>query len=551
MVTAERDVSIPFAHGPVVRAVATVGPVRMLIALVSALLVVTARRARRSRSDRLLLWVLVLVVVLAARWHILTLLPVPDRDATYNLHEATVLTATGRYPPVEERLRDGYMFGFHYLLAALMHLTGTPWGTFLIPALLVPVLVVLVRRTCLPPRVAPLTAFLLGTQTYHIVMTSTTIPTTMTLPMVGSAVVVALAGGTARARAAVLLLVALAIGLSHSGGFVYLTLALSCTAAWQFLGERQRLAPAGIALAAAALICLAVATADHPLYRPGLLAGLLILLASRIGSRSADGLLRLSLVVGAVLLLLSLNVGVGEYWRSRNIGGAALGLLALVAFLRFRTVGGGLELPFLLALPHALWSFAAIPGLGYAMGIVFRMRIFISSALGIAFLAASGLDTLLARITEEPSVRRAVLWLIVVGLVASQLDRVTVLGADELRLGMPAYWAVPRHPPGDLRDIVRFIEDRPETGLVVYHSSEHFHEAVDKRILRRGFMIPPLSPEELSRFCASDAPPLVVVDRYMALYTDDDHRALLMALDGSCYRQVYANPTFRAFAAAP
>ena len=551
-ITEERGMAMSFSHGPLAQALAAVGPWRIPIAAAALAIIILALRADTSRRWRTLLWVLVLVVVLASRWRMLTLLPVPDRDAAYNLHEAMVVRGTGDYPPVDERLRTGYMTGFHYLMVTAMLLTGIPWGVLLIPALTVPVIVVLVRRLGLPPLTAPLATLLIGTQTYHIIMTTTTIVTAMTLPLAGAALVVALAGGTAVARTLVLTLLALAVGLSHSGGFVYLYLALSCMGVWQFFNERDRLVPVGVAVVVASAVSLAVASSDLFLTSPGLLAGALLLASSRVPASSVDPRACRWLVYAAgVLLVLTLNVYVGPYWMARSLGGATLGLLAVVALVLVRTTSEPLELPFLLALPHALWSLTTIPLIGYEMNFAFRMRLFVSSLLGISILGGRALDELLGRARREVAVRRTFLIIIMVGLIGAHLDRVLFLGVDEGRLGMAAYWAVPRHPPGDLRDIVRFIEGRPETALVVYHSTEHFHEAVDKRILRRGFRIPPLSTDEVSRFCASDGPPLVVVDRYMTLRAAPDHQVLMSALDSSCYRQVYANPTFRAFAVAP
>ncbi|MDP7081392.1 MAG: hypothetical protein QF415_15955, partial [Candidatus Undinarchaeales archaeon] len=549
-ITEEREQTMSFSHGPLAMAVAAVGPWRIPVAAAALAIIILALRAGTSRRWRTLLWIVVLVVVLASRWRMLTFVPVPHQDAAFNLHEASVVRDTGHYAPVGERLRIEYMTGFHYLMAAVMLLTGTAWAVLIVPALTVPVIVVLVRRLGLPPLTAPLATLLIGTQTSHIIMTTTTIPTTMTLPLAGAAVVMALSGGTPTARTLVLTLLAIAVGLSHSGGFVYLYLALSCTGAWLFFHDRGRMTSIGVALVTGSLICLAVTYFDQMLFRPGFLVGTLVLMGALARAPRRPDTLRWLVYAAGVLLVLTLNIYVGPYWRARSMGGASLGLLAVVALVLMRTTDEPLELPFLLALPHALWSFATVPVIGYAMNIVLRMRMLLPSLLGISLLAACGLAALLTRVPREGRGRRLLLVAILAGLVGAHLDRVLFIGEDEGRLGKLGYWASPSHPPDDLWNIIRFIGSRPEGEMIVYPTADHFHEGLDKHILMRGQVTRVLSHDDVTDLCAREQPPLIVVGRYLAMYTPGDQLLLDAALEASCYRQVYANPTFRAFAGA-
>ena len=548
-IIANKQTNIPFAHNLFSRGIAFIGLWRILVLIVAGSVVFLALRVTDSKRSAVFFWIIIIVIILMARWRMLTIIPRPDRDPAFNLHEAMVVYRTGMHAPLDEQIRPGYMMGFHYLLAVLLLLTGIPWGVLLIPICSIFVIISIVHRIGLPSRTAQLAVLLLGTQTYHIAMTSMSITTMMTLTLAGVAVMVLLVSNNIITSAVVLSLFALCIGLSHSGGFAYVTLALSSTAVWLFFTNRDRMVGIGISLIAAASICLSVIIQDQYLYTPALILGAIILAASRIRIMFSPRYLRWGVYFLSALLVITLNTGVGIYWKSRMLGGLALGLFTMVGFVSYRISSSPLELPFLLALPHAFWSFSSIPFLGYVLDTTFRMRIFLSSVLGIALVAGRGFDVLLERITYETGMRRRLLTIIVICLFASHLDRILFLGADEVRLGMPAYWSMPRHPPDDLRKVVAFIESRTENSIIIYDSCDYFFEAINKSIIRRGFRIPPLNSTELTLFCSSDNPPLIIVDKYYRQYSAGAEEGMMEALDGSCYKKVYSNPTFRAYAA--
>jgi len=540
-----------FSNGPGARALAAVGVARIWIGFLSAALIALAWRSGRSRTDRAVLFVAVLLVIFIARWHILTANRTTGTDPAYHLNESRVVVATGDYPQSGERYRPGYMPGFHYLTSVVMLLTGYRKGVLLITALMVPALVALVRRLSLPPLTAPFALLLAGTHTYNIAMTANHLPTAMSLPLVWAALAIALSTSTALARGAALTLIALSLALSHSAGILYLALLLGCAGIYLAYTDPEPLFPMGVALLLASGICLIASSADPLYYHLTFVAGLALVGLSQLRRATSRRFPGGIVYLGAALLVLTLNLGFRAYWGSRSLGGAALGLLAIPCIVLLRKGETAIELPFLLALPHALWSFAGIPLVDVDLQLDFRMRLFLVSLLGIALLGGRSLAAILEHAKREGSLQRMVLLLVATALLGGHLDRLTTLGVDINRTWVPADYVFARAPDDDLRQALIFIESRGDEDIIIYEVPDPLLGLTDKRVLLRGRPIPLLESPAIDGLCSSDRAPLVVIDRHQFIHIPKGTGRLITDLESACYTRAFENPTFSVFARGP
>lgn len=544
-VLAEREVSGGFAFGTVGRYFALVGIDRTVTLVVSLLLVLLAWKSPSSSRYYRLLWLTVLIVIIASRWSFLTA-PRPNGSDPYHLlEEARTIADRGAYPPPDEQVRPYYAYGFNILLAAILLLTRGVGGVLVVPFLALPVVVVLCRRLDLPRPAAPFAALLLFTHTYHIAMTANVLPSIVSFTLMAASVLTALV--RVRYRSVILFLLSLTVGVSHSGGFLYSVIALACAAAYVFAVEGRPVAGIGGPVCLTALLCLVLLRGDDPLFTIGLLGGLLIVLADRFPCPSGS-LVRTLTVLGGALLVITMNSDARDYFGSRAFGGTALGLLVFVAFLAFILRREQLELPFLLSLPHVLWSISAIPILGITMMESHRMRVFLVSLLGLSLLGGRAIAALMDSTCRERTVRTAIILLLSTGLLWSHLDRAGDIGVEPDRLHLPVDYGLPLHPASDLRDVAGFVQERPEEGLYAFESPAPFYAVVDKTVLLRGWAIPVLDRDAVSELCSRRTPPLVSLDRVLRRHRPDIHAQLVRDLEGTCYKLAYSDPTFTIYA---
>jgi len=544
-VLAESEVSRGFAFGTFSRYYALIGIGRTVTLIVSLLIVLLAWKSPSSSSYYRLLWLTVLIVIIASRWSFLTAPRPNGTDPYHMLEEARTIADHGAYPPPDEQVRPYYAYGFNILLAAILLLTGDTGGVLLIPFLALPIIVALSRRWGLPRPTSPIAVLLLFTHTYHIAMTANVLPSIVSFTFMAASVLTALV--CARYTPIVLFLLSLTVGVSHAGGFLYLVIALACTAAYVFTVEGRPVVGIGGPVCLTALLCLVLLRGDDPLFEMGFLGGLLILLAGRF-PRPSGPLVRTFIILGGALLVITMNSDVGGYFGSRAFGGTAFGLLVVVSFLAFKLRREQLEFPFLLSLPHALWSISAIPLLSITMMEFHRMRVFLVSLLGLSLLGGRGLAALINTACRERMVRTAIILLLSTGLLWSHLDRVGDIGVEPERLHLPVDYGLPLHPASDLRDVARFVEEQPGEGLYAFESPAPFYAAVDKTVLLKGWSIPVLNQDAISDLCSRRTPPLVSLDIILRRHRPDIHAQVVRDLEDTCYTLAYSDPTFTVYA---
>ncbi|MDP6627724.1 MAG: hypothetical protein QGG50_07465 [Methanopyri archaeon] len=544
-VLTEREVSSGFTFGTLGRYFALIGIDRAVTLVVSLLLVLLALNCPSSSRYYRLLWITVIIVIIASRWSFLTA-PRPNGTDPYHvLEEARTIADRGAYPPPDEQVRPLYAYGFNFLLAAILLLTGGIGGVLVVPFLALPIIVALSRRLDLPRPTTPFAALLLFTHTYHIAMTANVLPSIVSFTLMAASVLTALV--RARHRSVVLFLLSLTVGVSHAGGFLYLVLALACVAAYVFAVEGRPVVGIGGPVCLTALICLVLLRGDDPLFEIGLLSGLLIVLADRF-PRPSGPLVRTLMVLGGAVLVITMNSDVREYFGSRAFGGTALGLLVVVSFLAFKLRREQLELPFLLSLPHVLWSISAIPLLDITVMEFHRMRVFLVSLLGLSLLGGRALAALMDSACRERVVRTAIILILSTGLLWSHLDRAGDIGVEPDRLHLPVDYGLPLHPAGDLRDVARFVQTQPGDGLYAFESPGPYYVVVDKTVLLKGWNIPILDRDAVSELCSRRTPPPVSLDIVLRRHRPGIHAQLVRALEDTCYTLAYSNPTFTVYA---
>lgn len=594
---AEATFDRPFTNSRAAVRLATATPRRLAILVVSALLVLTALRGLRSRSALAILWLAVLVLAAWARGPILTLPLYPGTDAFFNHHEAAVVRDTGHYPSLPARMDPGYMFGFHYLLAALMLLTTTEGGIYSVMLLMPAAFIILARSLRLPSATAALGTLVLFLHPYYVGMTSQLMPSMLSLSLAVTAVAAAVALPMRPARTALLLLVTFTVALSHSAGFLYLSLLLLCAGLYLLFTAPERVRALGPCLCAVALATpLLSDTTDIAFFHYGFLAGaaltggwwvvarigrpprtalrplavlataLLVLLFSGSGGYEGIGGLtpaRLAVLALAVMLVhrrgsayedvlivvavLLMGSEVG-YMSQSTLGGVPLLILFLAAFIIFEVRGDPVELFILLSVPALLWWLPSLPVVGYRPAGFHALRLFLTALPGISLLAGHALAVVMERAASEPVVKRTLLLLLAALLVAGHIDRLAFITVHAHTL-LGAEIALSHHPPGDVRDTASFIETRREGSMLAYLYPNTFVNLHVKRLddPRRFPQLP--DRERLTELCSRDDPPLIVVDRILRLRESERYQALVRDLEGTCYEEVHADPTFRVYSA--
>jgi len=462
------------------------------------------------------------------------------------LEEARTILREGTYPHFSEQVRPGYAYGFNILLATILLLTNSISGVFALPFLALPVVLILSRRLGFPSLVTPLATLLLFSHTYHIAMTANALPSVVSVTLMSAVVVVALL--RSRTRTSILFLLSLTVAVSHSGGFLYLVIALACTAVYLSAIERCSITNIGASIGMTALLCLLLFPTDGFLFGIGLLCGGALVAIDHLVLRPSEDIMRTLMLLGGTLLVITMNTDVKEYLGSRALGGTALGVLMAIAFFSFILRREQLELPLLLAMPHVLWSISAIPLISITMMGYHRMRIFLVSLLGISLLGGRALVFILDSARGRRFVPAALLILFSIGLLWSHLDRVTDIGIEPDRLHLSLDYARPLHPAHDLRDVVAFLQGRIEGDLLAYGSPAPFYGIVDKRILLKGWNIPLVGRERIMDLCSQRMPPLVVTDVNLHQQRPGHHDQLVQDLESTCYSLTYSNPTFNVYA---
>ncbi len=594
---AEETFDRPFTNSRAAVHLATATPRRLGLLVMSVFLVLIALHGLRSRRSLVLLWLVVLILAAWARGPILTLPLYPGSDAFFNHHEAAVVRDTGHYPSVTARMDPGYLFGFHYLLAALMLLTTTEGGVYLLALLFPAAFIVLVRALRLPPATAALGTLVLLIHPYNVGITAQPMASMLSLPLAIVAVAAAVALPVTLGRNALLLLVTLTVGLSHSAGFLYLSLLLLSTGFYLLFTSPQRARALGPCLCVAALLPLMwEGTGDRVFFHYGFLAGavatgswylaeragpaprtalrpvivlaaaLIVLLLSGFGGYEGLAVLtlpRLGILVLAValvhrrgsvyedlLIVLAVLVmgGASGYMSPATLGGTPLLLLVLAAFIIYEQRSDPLELPFLLAVPALLWWLPSLPIVGYRPSGFHELRLFLVALPGLSLLAGRALTAVLESAASEPAVKRALLLAVAILLVAGHIDRLAFITVHARTL-LGAEIALPHHPPTDVRDAVRALEARPEGSVLIYRYPTTFLNILGKR-LDDNLRFPSfLDRTRLNALCSRHDPPLVVVDRLLRLWESERYQALVRDLEGTCYEEVHANPTFRVYSA--
>ena len=593
-ILADVQLDRPFEHSWPVVVASAVGPRRIGLVGVSLLLVLLLYNAQTSRRSLALLWLIVLLLAAWARLPILTLPLYPGSDAFYHHHEAAVVRDTGDYAPVDLRMDPAYMRGLQYLMAALMLLTGTEAGIYLMTLLPAASFAVLVRALRLPPTTAAAATFLLVLHPFHVSMTAQPMASLVSLSLAMVTVALAVALPSSTARSGVLALMVLTISLSHSAGIVYLVLVLVPTWLYLIFTSPSRARALGPCLALVALFMLSwYHLGDRIFYRYALLAG-----ASMTGAYAAitytglptRGTLRpLALLIGALVVLVLSGAGGyagmagltpfhlvalatvallfhrwggayedglvvlavllmgadARYMNQATLGGTPLLLLVVAAFVLIVLRDEHLELPVLLAIPALLWW---LPSLGLSPVRFHQLRLFLVALPGIALFAGRGLTAIVERAERAPALGCALLLLAVVVLAAGHLDRLAFIGVHQRTL-LGAEHALPHQPPGDVRDVARFLDERPETSVLIYHFPTTLVDIIEKELVIHYRFPPIFDRAKIAGLCSRPEPPLVVVDRIFRLQDGSGYGRLVDDLSATCYREVHANPTYRVFAA--
>ena len=593
-VLADVQLDRPFEHSWPVIIASAVGPRRIGLVAVSLLLVLLLYNARTSRRSQTLLWLLVLVLAAWARWPIFTLPLYPGSDAFYHHHEAAWVRDTGDYSPIQLRMDPGYMRGLQYLMAALMLLTGTEAGIYLTMLLAVGSLTMLARALRLPPTTAAAATFLFVLHPFHVTMTAQPMASLVSLSLAMVAVALAVALPPSTARSGLLSLMVLTISLSHSAGLVYLALLLAPTWLYLIFTSPSRARALGPCLALVALFMLSwYHLGDRIFYRYTLLAGAMMTgayAAITYTGLPARGTLRpLALLIGALVVLVLSGAGGyagmagltplrlaalvtaalifhrwggayedglvvlavllmgadARYMNQATLGGTPLLLLVVGAFILIVVRDEPLELPVLLAIPALLWW---LPSIGFSPAGFHQLRLFLVALPGISLLAGRGLAAIVERAGAAQTIGRALLILAAVSLAAGHMDRLAFIGVHQRTL-LGAEHALPHQPPGDVRDVVRFLDGRPETSALIYHFPTTLVDIIDKDLVVPDRFPPVFDRARLAGLCSRPEPPLVVMDRIFRLQDGSGYGQLVDDLSATCYREVHANPTYRVFAA--
>jgi hypothetical protein len=583
-----------FEHSWPVVVASAVGPRRIGLVAVSLLLALLLYNAQTSRRSLALLWLTVLLLAAWARWPIFTLPLYPGSDAFYHHHEAAWVRDTGDYAPIQLRMEPGYMRGLQYLMAALMLLTGSEAGIYLTMLLATGSFAMLARALRLPPASAAAATFLLVLHPYHVTMTAQPMATLISLSLAMVAVALAVALPPSTARSGLLSLIILTIALSHSAGIVYLALMLAPTWLYLIFTTPSRARAIGPCLALVALFVLTwFDNYDRLFFRYALLVGVSMTAAysaiTYVGPPAREKLRPLALLIGALVVLVLSGAGGyagladltplrlatlataalifhrwggayegglvvlavllmgadARYMNQATLGGTPLLLLVVGAFILIVVRDEPLELPVLLAIPALLWW---LPSLGFSPAGFHPLRLFLVALPGISLLAGRGLAVIVERAGAAPALGRALLLLAAVFLAAGHMDRLAFIGVHQRTL-LGAEHALPHQPPGDVRDVARFLDGRPETSVLIYHFPTTLVDIIDKDLVVPNRFPPVFDRARIAGLCSLPEPPLVIIDRIFHLQEIARYDEFVNDLSATCYREVHANPTYRVFAA--